>query len=470
MGRRSINTTKSGKYMNPTDQARKEARKKELKKNKKQRQMVRQAVLKNKDPSQLLEEMEKIDEMEYNVLQPSPLNEKVLKEKRKKLKETFDRVMRLLHEEELEQWQEMKRKEVEYEKRKYKRVQYYESVRHAEQVSIEDIPLPSSTSDKPIPSTIPKISLPPPILLTNVPPPTSLKKPNEESMPNELKEKEPPGIPASMPPDLFEMRELDSDYESEHDKEVDEENASKDDSLKDKHDKNIEEFMREVESVQKKKDEDRTLEMIIDPTPEVEIEENKEKAEESNQNEQPQEQQQSTVQEPEIMKTVPETLPIPAIPPMALQPRMPPHPLIFRPPPMGPRGMGIRMPPGPPPGPRPNMGMQRMGIRMPPGPPLGPPPLRHKGMHHDRGMPPQQKQSTTTITAKPQIRNLSADVTRFVPTTLRTKRDEPKKVKPKSYIPETQMQQVAMQQQQQQQKPTKDDAYLQFMNELQDLL
>lgn len=49
--------------MNPTDQARKEARKKELKKNKKQRQMVRAAVLKGKDPGQLLEEMEKIDEM-----------------------------------------------------------------------------------------------------------------------------------------------------------------------------------------------------------------------------------------------------------------------------------------------------------------------------------------------------------------------------------------------------------------------
>lgn len=63
MGRRSINTTKSGKYMNPTDQARKEARKKELKKNKKQRQMVRAAVLKGKDPAQLIDEMEKIDEM-----------------------------------------------------------------------------------------------------------------------------------------------------------------------------------------------------------------------------------------------------------------------------------------------------------------------------------------------------------------------------------------------------------------------
>lgn len=67
MGRRSINTTKSGKYMNPTDQARKEARKKELKKNKKQRQMVRAAVLKGKDPTQLIEEMEKIDEMGENL-------------------------------------------------------------------------------------------------------------------------------------------------------------------------------------------------------------------------------------------------------------------------------------------------------------------------------------------------------------------------------------------------------------------
>lgn len=41
----------------------KEARKKELKKNKKQRQLVRHAVLKNKDPSQILDEMEQIDEM-----------------------------------------------------------------------------------------------------------------------------------------------------------------------------------------------------------------------------------------------------------------------------------------------------------------------------------------------------------------------------------------------------------------------
>lgn len=33
--------------------------------------------------------------LEYNVLQPSPLNEKVLKDKRKKLRDTFDRVMKM---------------------------------------------------------------------------------------------------------------------------------------------------------------------------------------------------------------------------------------------------------------------------------------------------------------------------------------------------------------------------------------
>lgn len=48
--------------MNPTDQARKEARKRELK-NKKQHMMVRAAVLKMKDPKQIIRDMEKLDEM-----------------------------------------------------------------------------------------------------------------------------------------------------------------------------------------------------------------------------------------------------------------------------------------------------------------------------------------------------------------------------------------------------------------------
>ena len=48
---RKTASTKGGKYMNPTDQARKEDRKKQLKKHKKQREQVREAVIKNKNPN-----------------------------------------------------------------------------------------------------------------------------------------------------------------------------------------------------------------------------------------------------------------------------------------------------------------------------------------------------------------------------------------------------------------------------------
>lgn len=58
-----MNHVESGKQASLFNFLGKEARKKELKKNKKQRQMVRAAVLKMKDPSQILEELEKIDEM-----------------------------------------------------------------------------------------------------------------------------------------------------------------------------------------------------------------------------------------------------------------------------------------------------------------------------------------------------------------------------------------------------------------------
>nr|CAD7602054.1 unnamed protein product [Timema genevievae] len=130
-------------YTHPYETDRKEARKKELKKNKKQRQMVRAAVLKGKDPIQLISEMEKIDQMEYNVLQPPPLNEKVLKDKRKKLKETLERVMSMYDKDDPDKWSELKRMEVEYEKRRQILVTYAESVRHAQSVQVDDIPLPS---------------------------------------------------------------------------------------------------------------------------------------------------------------------------------------------------------------------------------------------------------------------------------------------------------------------------------------
>ncbi|XP_075224391.1 uncharacterized protein LOC142326095 [Lycorma delicatula] len=541
MGRRSINTTKSGKYMNPTDQARKEARKKELKKNKRQRQMVRAAVLKGKDPMQILAEMEKIDQMEYNVLQPSPLNEKVLKDKRKKLRDTFDRVMKMYVKDDPDKWEELKRAEAEYEKRRYALSTYYEAVRHAQQVQVDDIPLPINqlppesiallsglTSQIPLPADLPlPIPLPLPRLPPPGPPPQSiLRKRSAYSPPP--RPKSPPGVPPGPPPELSSDEETDAidqhdektkirartirfakDSDSETDAEdEDDEGRGKDSkqkpsSLQQKTlstaGQDIDAFMKEIEEVQKKKEAEQL---------------------------QHQQQQQQTVdsvpqgdkpiimpQSIESIQLPPTSIPLPVPPPTGQMPaQLPPAPpmgvpppMIFRPPPMRPPP-GIRLPPGPPPGrpptlppgPPPGLPPRLIGIRLPPGPPPGMPP---RMMRLPTGIPlppapplapaamaptpnvvsagPQLInrskedgkeviQRGATIEAKAQIRNLSADVTRFVPTALRVKRGDdkaPSKVTTVEHStkPDTSTQISKAQ-------ISKDDAYQQFMKEMEGLL
>lgn len=59
--------------MNPADQERKAARRKELKKNKKTRGLVRSAVLKSKDADDLISQMQKLDQMEFEAHTPASL-------------------------------------------------------------------------------------------------------------------------------------------------------------------------------------------------------------------------------------------------------------------------------------------------------------------------------------------------------------------------------------------------------------
>ncbi|XP_059173785.1 WW domain-binding protein 11-like [Physella acuta] len=233
MGRRSINTTKSGKYMNPTDQFRKEARKRELKKNKKQRIMVRTAVLKGKDPMKLLEEMELIDRMEYNPMQPPSLNEKVLREKRKKLRETFDRVFKLYEKERPEYAIELKKANAEYEKTRSQLQLFYDQVRNAERVQLDQIPLPDAPVDPAIPGAIPlpadlplHMPLPGvPLSLAHIQPQSILKKTSAygssggigPQIPIHMRsqKKRPPGPPPGPPPALSESEEEMDEYDPE---------------------------------------------------------------------------------------------------------------------------------------------------------------------------------------------------------------------------------------------------------------
>ncbi|XP_033630987.1 WW domain-binding protein 11-like [Asterias rubens] len=210
MGRRSINTTKSGKYMNPTDQARKEARKRELKKNKKQRMMVRSAVLKTKDPSGIFNDLEALDELELNPETVTELNEKVIKDKRKKLKETLDRVLKLYRREDPDTYVEFKAMEVDYEKKRAEKLRKFEAIRDARQVNVESIPLPDTPdmpSLIPLPQDIPLPGAQPPSILKRtsafgipLPPPGPPPGPPPSIVPGLPPGKKPPGAPPGLPP------------------------------------------------------------------------------------------------------------------------------------------------------------------------------------------------------------------------------------------------------------------------------
>ena len=129
--------------------------------------------------------------------------------------------------------------EVEYEKRRIAMVTYAESVRHAQQVQVDDIPLPTlqlpndPTAFMGLPSQIPlPADLPvqlssmvphPLIAMTGVPVPPGLalppphgilKKTSAYSTPS--KPKKPPGVPPGPPPELSDDEEepMDEDGKS----------------------------------------------------------------------------------------------------------------------------------------------------------------------------------------------------------------------------------------------------------------
>ena len=189
----------------------------------------------------------------------------------------------------------------------------------------------------------------------------------------------------------------------------------------------------------------------------------------------------------------PPGFPLPNFPRPPLLRGMPPRMLPPGPPPGRPRAP----PPGPPPGVPPLMrgGLPPHRLPLPPG--MGPPPRMMPprmrppapGQHENPNvlsappsihkLPMQQddhvveKKSSATIEAKPQIRNLQADVTRFMPTSLRVKRDKGKTKGQKSgpgaeedvikSVPVPKAQPTVA-------TATKDDAYDQFMKEMSGLM
>lgn len=134
---------KGPKVLNPADRARKEARKKELKKNKKQRQQVRSAVIESKDPEKIIADLEKLDELEFDVNRgSSSTSDTFFKDKRKRLKDSWARILLYYQKEDPEKYSKLKKLESEYEIKHKATEKNFDAVKAAQEVKIEDVFLP----------------------------------------------------------------------------------------------------------------------------------------------------------------------------------------------------------------------------------------------------------------------------------------------------------------------------------------
>lgn len=181
---------KGPKTLNPADKARREARKKELKKNKKQRLQVRSAVIESKDPEQVIRDLEKLDHLEYDLTSTtSAANTAAYKDKRKKLKEVWEKILVYYQREDEEKYANLKRLEADYETKHKRLSKEYEAIRAAQEIKIEDIFLPpeATSSDE--------IDIDDPLMSESI-----YINPLTSGM-------KPPGCPPGLPPDLKQLVE-----------------------------------------------------------------------------------------------------------------------------------------------------------------------------------------------------------------------------------------------------------------------
>ena len=206
--------------MNPTDQARKEARRKELKKNKKQRLVVREAVIKSKEPRELLKEIEELDQQDMESSSKGLPNEKGIKERKRKLMETVDRLQAFWEKENPLQHRELKQLIKEsYDRRQRLKHTYAFSSRAVDPAEQREllslIPLPSEAVPPSSADTLPQdIPLPEP---DNQLTPSPILQPPQSQYPlprhliqerNKRLPRRPPGPPPGLPPPLASKRGL----------------------------------------------------------------------------------------------------------------------------------------------------------------------------------------------------------------------------------------------------------------------
>lgn len=309
--------------------------------------------------------------------------------------------------------------EADYDYKRNQMIKFYEAVKSAQEVTIDDIPLPSAPMDGKLTATS--------IAMPSFEPPTPqsiLKRPTISL--SQLKNKTPPGVPPGPPPVLSDVED-DLEEDSEDEKDANKRLRFSDD-LNEK-DSDVNEFLKEIELMEKSTN--SSSENISQTI--------------------------QSIQSLPALKSNPNSSAVPtqssmgaSMPPKGVPTAPPPQMMMFRavPPPSGLRptssstipGLIVGRPgmPSGPPVLRPGLPPRMMGGRpmMPPMRSMAPPMASSSASNPAKGGEKKSHFVTerATIEAKPQLRNLSADATRFTPVALRVKREEKgiKKVNPRT--------------------------------------
>lgn len=141
----------------------------------------------------MIKDLEELDEMELNPVAPSPYNDKVIREKRRKLLESLIRTVDFYCKEDPSRGREFKMMIEEYKDKRLQKESFSESVKNAQTVDIEAIPLPEMPFEAPDLSDIPLPGSMPQSILKKPPgPPAGLPPASSQLAPGH-----PPGLPPS---------------------------------------------------------------------------------------------------------------------------------------------------------------------------------------------------------------------------------------------------------------------------------
>ena len=145
----------------------------------------------------MLDELSKLDSLEFDPETPCPYADRVMQEKRQRLRATYFKILEYYkNTNKLDQWKEHQEEFNQYEKEKERKKSLYQAVIKAKNWSVDHIPLP----DAPQPdSGFFGMS-------SGIAPPVGLPPKNYHAVGPATNSKQPPGPPPGPPPGKFNMQ------------------------------------------------------------------------------------------------------------------------------------------------------------------------------------------------------------------------------------------------------------------------